>query len=142
MPTKLGYYRSVNRNGTMAESLTKVKTRNKDKEWHNPESVTINSNKREGVAEMMGKQKKSLLAISVQQVRLEINVPFRAGIVDANTDAGLTTSSNNVITLKTLGRDEKPMSAKKPERNMLKIYRIAYEHGMKHHKEALLSLSC
>lgn len=34
------------------------------------------------------------------------------------------------------------MSAKKPERNMLKIYRIAYEHGMKHHKEALLSLSC
>lgn len=142
MPTKLGYYRSVNRNGTMAESLTKVKTRNKDKEWHNPESVTINSNKREGVAEMMGKQKKSLLAISVQRVRLEINVPFRAGIVDANTDAGLTTSSNNVITLKTLGGDEKPMSAKKTERNMLKIYRIAYEHGMKHHKEALLSLSC
>lgn len=142
MPTKLGYYRSLNRNGTMAESLTKVKTRNKDKEWHNPESVTINSNKREGVAEMMGKQKKSLLAISVQRVRLEINVPFRAGIVDANTDAGLTTSSNNVITLKTLGGDEKPMSAKKPERNMLKIYRIAYEHGMKHHKEALLSLSC
>lgn len=86
MPTKLGYYRSVNRNGTMAESLTKVKTRNKDKEWHNPESVTINSNKREGVAEMMGKQKKSLLAISVQRVRLEINVPFRAGIVDANTE--------------------------------------------------------
>lgn len=142
MPTKLGYYRSLNRNGTMAESLTKVKTRNKDKEWHNPESVTINSNKREGVAEMMGKQKKSLLAISVQRVRLEINVPFRAGIVDANTDAGLTTSSNNVITLKTLGGDEKPMSAKKTERNMLKIYRIAYEHGMKHHKEALLSLSC
>lgn len=142
MPTKLGYYRSLNRNGTMAESLTKVKTRNKDKEWHNPESVTINSNKREGVAKMMGKQKKSLLAISVQRVRLEINVPFRAGIVDANTDAGLTTSSNNVITLKTLGGDEKPMSAKKTERNMLKIYRIAYEHGMKHHKEALLSLSC
>lgn len=142
MPTKLGYYRSLNRNGTMAESLTKVKTRNKDKEWHNPESVTINSNKREGVAKMMGKQKKSLLAISVQRVRLEINVPFRAGIVDANTDAGLTTSSNNVITLKTLGRDEKPMSARKTERNMLKIYRIAYEHGMKHHKEALLSLSC
>lgn len=142
MPTKLGYYRSLNRNGTMAESLTKVKTRNKDKEWHNPESVTINSNKREGVTEMMGKQKKSLLAISVQRVRLEINVPFRAGIVDANTDAGLTTSSNNVITLKTLGGDEKPMSAKKTERNMLKIYRIAYEHGMKHHKEALLSLSC
>lgn len=142
MPTKLGYYRSLNRNGTMAESLTKVKTRNKDKEWHNPESVTINSNKREGVAKMMGKQKKLLLAISVQWVRLEINVPFRAGIVDANTDAGLTTSSNNVITLKTLGGDEKPMSAKKTERNMLKIYRIAYEHGMKHHKEALLSLSC
>lgn len=30
-PAKLGYYRSLNRNCTMAESVTKVKTQNKDK---------------------------------------------------------------------------------------------------------------
>lgn len=32
----------------MAESLTKVKTRNKDKERHNPEAVTINSKQKGG----------------------------------------------------------------------------------------------
>lgn len=48
---------------------------------------------------MMGKQKKTLLAISVQWARLKTNRAFKSQILDINAHAGFTVSFNKINTL-------------------------------------------
>lgn len=69
---------------------------------------------------MMGKQKKSLLAISVQRARLKIKCAFKSRILDINAHAGLTVSFNKINALETIGRNEKPKLAQGQTETCLK----------------------
>lgn len=91
---------------------------------------------------MMGKQKKSLFAISAQWVRLEIKCAFQSWQPGCkHGDACLTMSARKMNALKTLGRNEKSMSAYEQTETCLKYTDFCFDIRKRHHKESKLGYS-